>query len=230
MHHKPSPSLAIVIPVFNEAKILPNVLKALKTLSVEELVFVDGGSTDNTVALIREQGFVCLQSEAGRAKQMIVGTQNTKSDIILYLHIDTLISSSNILNIKKAYNQGYLSGRFDIILSNSSITYRIISFFINARSCLTKVSTGDQGIFVSRQAYEAVGGYPDIALMEDIALTKALKRLGKVVCLHDKLVTSSRRWEKHGVLKTIFLMWKLRFLFWIGVSPEKLAEIYRDAR
>ncbi len=227
---KPYPSLAIVIPVFNEATILPAVLQSFETLSVEELVFVDGGSTDHTVALIRESGFVCLQSEAGRAKQMNMGAQHTSSDIILFLHIDTSISSSHISNIKKAYKQGFLSGRFDVQLSNTSIIYRIISFFINTRSRLTKISTGDQGIFVTRKAYEAVGGYPEIALMEDIVLTSALKKIGKVACLHDKLVTSSRRWENHGIINTVLLMWKLRLLFWLGVSPDKLASMYRDAR
>ncbi|HID36175.1 MAG TPA: glycosyltransferase [Ghiorsea sp.] len=230
MQNNTSASLAIVIPVFNEGKVLPAALKSLQELAVDELIFVDGGSVDNTVSLIQDAGFVCLQSEAGRAKQMNFGTQNTTSDIILYLHIDTTLSSSNILSIKKTYNQGYKSGRFNISLSNKSITYRIISYFINYRSCLTKVSTGDQGIFVTREAFAAVGGYPDIPLMEDVLFTKQLRRIGKVACLKDVLVTSSRRWEEHGVFSTVWLMWKLRFLFWLGVSPSKLAKMYRDAR
>ena len=197
---------------------------------MEELVFVDGGSSDNTVALIESSGFVCLQSEAGRAKQMNFGTQNSVSDIILYLHLDTRLSSSNISNIKKTYNHGFISGRFNIRLSNIALRYRIISFFINVRSCLTKVSTGDQGIFVSRRAYEAVGGIPDIPLMEDVAFTKLLRKHGKVACLKDVLMTSSRRWEQHGVYKTVYLMWKLRFLYWLGVDPTKLAKMYKDAR
>ncbi len=205
-------------------------LKSLQGLAVDELIFVDGGSQDNSVKLIQDAGFVCLQSEPGRAKQMNLGTRYTKSEIILYLHIDTSINSSNILNIKKTYSQGFLSGRFNILLSNRAITYRIISFFINVRSCLTKVSTGDQGIFVSREAYEAVGGIPDIALMEDVAFSKKLKKLGKVACLKDTLITSSRRWETCGVWRTIYLMWKLRLLFWLGVSPDTLAKMYRDAR
>ena len=209
---------------------MPSALKSLQELAVDELVFVDGGSWDNTVNLIENAGFVCLKSQAGRARQMNLGTTHTSSDIILYLHIDTSISSSNILSIKKTYSQGFLSGRFNIQLSNRALTYRIISFFINVRSCLTKVSTGDQGIFVSREAYEAVGGIPDIALMEDVAFSKKLKKLGKVACLQDTLITSSRRWETCGVWRTIYLMWKLRLLFWLGVSPDTLAKMYRDAR
>ena len=219
-----------MIPVFNEAKILPDALKTLQGLAVEELVFVDGGSTDITVQLIQDAGFTCLLSEAGRAKQMNFGTKNTKSNIVLYLHIDTTITSSNISNIKKTYNQGFIAGRFNVCLSGSALSYRIISFFINIRSCITKVNTGDQAIFVTRKAYDAVGGIPDIPLMEDVAFSKRLRVHGKVVCLRDTLVTSSRRWEKYGVFSTIWLMWKLRFMFWVGASPDKLAEMYRNMR
>ncbi|MDQ7005593.1 MAG: TIGR04283 family arsenosugar biosynthesis glycosyltransferase [Ghiorsea sp.] len=231
MQDKGYPSLAIVIPVFNEGSILSCALTSLQMLAgVDDIIFVDGGSTDNTVSLIQDAGFVCLQTEAGRAKQMNAGTQYTTSDIILYLHVDTSIYSSHILNIKKSCHQGFLSGRFDVSLSGCGAIYQIISFFINLRSCLTKVSTGDQGIFVTRKAFDDVGGYPNIPLMEDVALSKALRKLGKAACLRDKLVTSSRRWEQHGVLKTVLLMWKLRFLFWLGVSPKSLAQMYKEVR
>lgn len=224
------PSLAIVIPVFNEEKYLPHALKEIQRLELEtsdELIFIDGGSNDNTKQLIQDAGFHCLISEAGRAKQMNVGSQNTESDIILFLHIDTSLGSSNISSIKKTYNQGFLSGRFNIRLSNNRLSYRIISFFINMRSCLTKVSTGDQGMFVTRDSFMAVGRFPEVALMEDIALSKKLRVLGKVACLQDELTTSSRRWEHHGIVKTILLMWKVRLLYWLGVNPEKLAKMYR---
>ena len=227
------PSLAIVIPVFNEEKTLAHAIKRIQRLELDatdELVFVDGGSTDKTKRLILDAGFKCLNSELGRAKQMNKGAKNTKSDIILFLHIDTSISSSNISNIKKTYSQGSLSGRFNICLSGHNISYRIISFFINLRSCLTKVSTGDQAIFVSRHVFENVGGFPELALMEDVALSKKLRTIGHVACLKDTLTTSSRRWEKHGIMKTVVLMWKLRLLYWLGRDPEKLVKIYRNAR
>jgi len=228
-----SPSLAIVIPVFNEEKTLIDALGHLQRLELEpadQLVFIDGGSTDKTIQLIRDAGFQCSISEQGRAKQMNKGAEITKSDIILFLHIDTSLNSSNISNIKKTYNQGFLSGSFNVRLSGVGLNYRIISFFINLRSYLTKVSTGDQAIFVSRQVFEDVGGFPDIPLMEDVALSKKLKAIGRVACLKDTLTTSSRRWEKHGVIKTVLLMWKLRFLYWLGVAPDKLAKMYRNAR
>ena len=227
------PSLAIVIPVFNEEKTLADALKSIQNLELEaadELVFVDGGSTDKTKQLILDAGFQCLASAQGRAKQMNKGAASTNSDIILFLHIDTAISSSNISNIKKTYNQGYVSGRFNIRLSESNISYRIISFFINLRSSLSKISTGDQAMFVARDVFEDIGGFPELPLMEDIALSKKLKSIGRVACLKDTLITSSRRWQKHGIAKTVVLMWKLRFLYWLGVSPERLAKMYRDAR
>lgn len=228
-----NPSLAIVIPVYNEAQVLPDALTALGGLSMGSsdcIVFIDGGSTDQSRALIEAGGFRCITSAPGRAKQMNTGMKNTHSDIILYLHIDTSISSCNISNIKKSYKQGYISGRFDISLSNSSVTHRIISFFINMRSRMTKIATGDQGMFVRRDILSKIGGFRDIPLMEDIELSSRLRRLGKVACLRDKLVTSSRRWEDHGIFRTVYLMWKLRFLYWLGVSPQKLTKMYRAPR
>lgn len=227
---KGSASVAIVIPTYNEARILPQALKLLDGLSVDELIFVDGGSTDESRVLIQTQGYTCLLSELGRAKQMNLGAKNTESDIILFLHIDTSLTSSNISNIRKAYAQGFLSGRFDVRLSNPSLTYRIISFFINLRSRVSQISTGDQAIFVRREIFEAVGGFPELPLMEDVAISKRLKRFGKVACLYDKLTTSSRRWEQRGLVRTVVLMWEIRLLYWLGVSPEKLVVMYRETR
>lgn len=224
---KEAPSLAIVIPIYNEAKILPETLNMLAKLAVEEIIFVDGGSTDSSKTLISKAGHTCLQSGLGRGQQMNFGTKYSHSDIILYLHVDTSILSSNISSIKKSYNHGFISGRFDVTFSNKSLRYLIISFFINVRSRLSNINTGDQAIFVRRDIMEQIGGYPDIVLMEDIALSKRLKRLGRIISLRDKVITSSRRWEENGTVKTILLMWKIRFLYWAGVSPDKLAKLYR---
>lgn len=218
---------SIIIPIYNEEKVLSHALMGISWLPKKQVIFVDGGSTDASATIIRQAGYVCLQSAPGRALQMNHGAYLCKSDILVFLHIDTSFNSSNLLNIKKAYIQGYLSGRFDISLSNNSLRFRIISFFINIRSRLTRISTGDQVIFVRNDVFRLLHGYPDIALMEDVALSARLRRLGTVACLSDKVITSSRRWEAHGAFRVILLMWKIRFLFWLGVSPEKLNRMYR---
>jgi len=227
---KPNPSISIVIPIYNEEKVLPQALLELKNLDVEQIIFVDGGSTDKSRVLIQEAGYHCLLSRAGRAKQMNFGSNDSRSDIILYLHIDTSLYSSNISSIRKSYNDGASSGRFNVKLYSSALTYCSISYFINLRSRLSKVSTGDQAIFVRRDLFEEIGGYADIPLMEDVELSKRLRKVGKVACLTDHVVTSSRRWEENGVFTTVYLMWKLRFLYWLGITPEKLSKMYRDAR
>ena len=227
MEIKPPPSLAIVIPVFNEVKALPYALKMLHDLSVDEIIFVDGGSNDKSRELIKANGYQCLTSLAGRAKQMNLGANNIKSDIILFLHVDTEFHSSHVSIIKKSYTEGFSSGRFDITFTDNSLTYRIISFFINMRSRLTKLSTGDQAMFMRREVFEQQGGFKDIPLMEDIEISKRLRTVGNVICLREKVVTSNRRWKNFGILKTIILMWKLRLLFWLGISPAKLAQIYK---
>ncbi len=225
-----TPSVAIVIPIINEAKVLPDTLKSLHGLPVDELVFVDGGSTDSSRALIAAQNYQCLISPPGRAKQMNLGAHSTRSDIILFLHADTRLSSSHILNIKKSYIEGFSSGRFDIRFADRALTYRIISFFINVRSRLTKVSTGDQAMFVRRELFMQLEGFKDIPLMEDIELSKRLRAAGNVKCLTDKVVTSNRRWQNFGIARTVLLMWKLRLLFFLGVPPAKLALMYRGER
>ncbi len=224
------PSISIIVPVFNEEKALSAALPMLLQLVEVEIIFVDGGSTDKSRHMIQEAGFLCLTSGAGRAKQMNTGANHAKGDIFLFLHIDTSISQSNLSSIRKSYTEGFNSGRLNVLLSKRVLSHCIISFFINIRSRVSKVSTGDQAMFVRQDIFRQLGGYADIALMEDVELSKRLKKVGKVACLKDKVVTSSRRWEQYGVLKTVYLMWKIRFLYWIGVSPTKLAKLYREAR
>lgn len=220
-------SAVVVVPIINEANIIPQALTGLSWLPKNQIIFVDGGSSDGSAALLSERGYKCVQSEAGRAVQMNYGANISKSDIVVFLHIDTSFNSSNFLNIKKAYKQGYLSGRFNVKLSNNDIRYRIISFFINIRSRLTKISTGDQIIFVRRDVFNLIGGYEQIPLMEDVALSRQLRRLGCVACLKDTVITSSRRWQARGIVSTVILMWKLRLLYWLGVDVNKLSKMYR---
>jgi len=225
------PSVAVVIPVYNEAEILPNVLPTVQALTVSELCFVDGGSEDETRHILAASGVKYMQSLAGRAVQMNAGSNACKSDIILFIHADTILSQSHIEAIKECMqDENVVGGHFDVQLSGIHWMFRVIEWMMNFRSCLTGISTGDQCQFVRRSAFEKMGGFPEQALMEDIELSKRLKRLGKMVCVHEKVITSSRRWQKHGISRTILLMWKLRILYFFGVKPNKLANIYRNVR
>lgn len=219
------------MPVFNEAQLLPEKLTSLKALNADEMVFIDGGSTDGTQQLLEASGVTWYTGVRGRAAQMNLGAGKCKSDIILFIHIDTEIDENNISAIKSAMKQQDLAGgRFDIRLSGHHPAYRIISWFINIRSRWSKISTGDQAMFVRRAMFEQMGGFADLPLMEDVEFSKRLKRQGNVACLRQRVTTSSRRWQQHGIIRTVLLMWRLRLLYWLGTPAEKLAAMYQNAR
>ncbi|MDX8408191.1 MAG: TIGR04283 family arsenosugar biosynthesis glycosyltransferase [Mariprofundaceae bacterium] len=224
-------TIAVVVPVLNEAGEMAEHLPGLLGLQAGELLCVDGGSNDDTLAVLEAADIHCLSSEPGRARQMNAGAEEVTSDIILFLHMDTKISSSHLSDIESAMQAGdTVGGRFDVRLSGNHPMFRIIEWFINVRSRLSRISTGDQAMFVRRDVFEQMGGFADIPLMEDIEFSRRLKCRGRIACLRKPVVTSSRRWEKHGILKTIWLMWKLRFLYWRGIPADKLAGMYREAR
>jgi len=224
-------SIAIIIPVFNEASVLPELIEQLQAVGADELIFVDGGSCDESRRLLEYSGVRWLQSESGRATQMNVGAEDCISDILLFIHADTLINYSNISALREEMKDAsYVGGRFDVCLSGDALSFRLIEWLINMRSRLTGISTGDQCQFVRRSVFEQMGGFPEQLLMEDIEFSRRLKRQGRIACLRETVITSSRRWEQHGIVATVWLMWKLRFLYRFGVSPEKLAQMYRQAR
>lgn len=225
-------SVAIIVPVLNEESALKQHIIQFKSLEkYADIIFCDAGSDDNTCALLKNHGMHYCHSLRGRALQMNAGADACKNDIFVFIHADTVISSSDIELVKIVMqDKSVVGGRFDVRLSGKGFSFRMIEFMINLRSRITRVSTGDQCQFVRRSVFERMGGFPDQALMEDVEFSKRLKQYGKVACLKNKVVTSSRRWEKHGIVKTILLMWKLRFLYWLGASPEKLAEMYKNAR
>jgi len=228
---QPESSIAIIVPVFNEERVLPELIANLQQMDANELIVVDGGSTDHTCRLLADSHIRWISSILGRAAQMNAGLQECKSDILLFIHSDTIINSSHLLAVKQAMqDESVVGGRFDVRLSGDWFAFRVIAYFINMRSRLSGISTGDQCQFVRRSVFERMGGFPEQALMEDIEFSKRLKRYGKLACLRQKVGTSSRRWERYGVMRTVWLMWKLRFLYWLGVSPEKLAQAYRQAR
>ena len=220
--------ISIIIPVLNEEKSVKALLQQLQIYRQQghEVIVVDGGSDDETVSISKPIADKVITSDSGRARQMNKGVAESTNEVLWFLHADTSIPENVIETIKKSLNK-YDWGRFNIELSGPQFIFRIIEKMINIRSCLSGVATGDQGIFVNRKIFDSVGGYSEFPLMEDVALSKKLKTISQPACIKETLTTSSRRWEKSGIIKTILLMWYLRFLYWIGVTPDKLAKLYR---
>jgi len=225
------PTVAIIVPLLNESARLSKLLEMLTALNADEVMLVDGGSTDGSDLLLSASSFKWIRSQPGRAMQMNSGAALCKSDTLLFLHADTEIARAALDAARSAMSRSEIvGGRFDVELSGDRPVFSLISFMVNLRSRLTGINTGDQCQFVRREVFEQLGGFAEQPLMEDVAFSKRLKRVGRIVCLRDKVTTSSRRWEQHGALKTILLMWKLRLYYWLGISPKRLATIYRDAR
>ncbi len=219
---------SIIIPVLNEAVSLPACLEALQSLRNQaEIIVVDGGSSDATVMLAAGPADQVIHAHKGRALQMNAGAHHAQGDILVFLHADTVLPDNALALIEHQLTQGRHWGRFDIRLRGRPVMLKMVAFLMNQRSRLTGIATGDQVIFVKRQAFFSVGGYPDIALMEDIALSTLLKNnIGPPVCLNAKATSSGRRWETFGVFRTILLMWSLRLRYFFGAEPSELAERY----
>ena len=222
-------SLAIVIPVLNEAANLSRLLPDLaRDCPGAEIVVVDGGSHDDTAAVLaRRPGSRLLAAARGRALQMNLGARATTGDTILFLHADTRLPDGAAPAIETALAvPGVVGGRFDVRFDTDRPIFRMIAWFMNTRSRASGICTGDQAIFVRRADFEAVGGYPEIPLMEDIELCRRLKRRGRLRALRLRVTTSARKWEREGPLRTIGLMWALRLLHFFGVAPARLHRWY----
>ncbi|RPH83085.1 MAG: glycosyltransferase, partial [Candidatus Rokuibacteriota bacterium] len=215
-------SLSIVIPALDEAANLARVLPGLVAREpAAEVLVVDGGSADDSrAAVARVPSVRWLSGPRGRARQMNAGARAARGDILLFLHADTVLPEGAGAAIVAALaDAGTVGGRFDVRLDSRRPLLALVGWLMNRRSRLTGICTGDQGIFVRRTVFEALGGYPDIPLMEDVELSRRLKRRGRLVALPLRVVTSARKWEREGVVRTIVLMWGLRLLYALGVSP-----------
>jgi rSAM/selenodomain-associated transferase 2 len=219
--------LSVVIPVLDEAAGIEASLRALAPLRQRgaEIVVVDGGSSDGTPVLARALADRVIEAPRGRASQMNAGAAVAGGGVLLFLHADTrLPDSADRLILDGLTEAGLVWGRFAVRFNGGRLA--LIAFMMNWRSRLTGIATGDQAIFVTRTAFDEAGGFPRIALMEDVALSARLKRLGNPLCLRAKVTTSPRRWEQHGVFRTALLMWKLRLAYFFGADPIHLAETY----
>jgi rSAM/selenodomain-associated transferase 2 len=223
------PGLSIIIPVLDEAEAIVAALQALAPLRQQgaEVIVVDGGSRDRTMELARLDADRVISGPRGRAAQMNAGAALACGEILLFLHVDTGLPDGADQDIREGLARTCRPwGRFDVTIAGESPLLPMIALAMNLRSRLTGIATGDQAMFITRAAFDKVGGFPDIALMEDIALSRALKRVSRPLCLAHKVTTSGRRWEKHGVLRTVFLMWRLRLAYYCGAAPHRLAQRY----
>jgi rSAM/selenodomain-associated transferase 2 len=222
--------LSIIIPTLNESASIAATLARVQAMRARgcEVIVVDGGSTDGTAEIAALLADRVVTSERGRARQQNAGADAASGEVLLFLHADTHLPEDAdrlVLGGLKSSGRGW--GRFDVRLTGRHPLLRIIERMIGVRSRLTWIATGDQAIFARRAWFGRAGRFPEIPLMEDVALSKALKRLGPPLCLRETVTTSSRRWEERGVLPTMVLMWRLRWAYWRGADPAELAKRYR---
>jgi rSAM/selenodomain-associated transferase 2 len=222
------PTLCIVVPVLDEAQTLAPRLQALQGLRARgaRLVVVDGGSQDATWAIARTHADLALRAPRGRASQMNAGAAACPADVLLFLHADTALPEDADQLVGCALQGRSAWGRFDVRIDSDRPLLRLVGFMMNWRSRGSGIATGDQAMFIRHDLFVQVGGFPELPLMEDIALSKALKRHGRPACLRQRVTTSARRWERGGVWRTIFLMWRLRAAYFLGADPKQLAIRY----
>jgi len=220
--------ISVIIPALNEAEGIMPALARLQELRERghELILVDGGSSDGTPECAAGLVDHLLQSARGRARQMNAGAKVATGDILLFLHADTWLPDDADRYLFACLGDGGGWGRFDVRLSGDHPFYRLIELGMNLRSRLTGIATGDQAMFMSRRLFDRVGGFKEMDLMEDIVMSRRLKRISRPVCLRQRAITSSRRWERNGILRTVFTMWYLRLAWFLGRDARRLAEKY----
>ncbi|HLX79661.1 MAG TPA: TIGR04283 family arsenosugar biosynthesis glycosyltransferase [Burkholderiales bacterium] len=216
--------LSIIVPALNEAQGIVRALQALAPLRARghEVIVADGGSEDGTRELAAAHADRVITAPRGRASQMNAGAAAATGAALLFLHADSALPEGADRLVAEALG-GRAWGRFDVRIEGRSPLLVVVAFFMNVRSRLTGIATGDQAIFVRRAAFP---GYPEIALMEDVALSRSMMRLSRPACLREKTVTAGRRWERNGVVRTVLLMWRLRLAYFLGASPDELARRY----
>jgi len=245
-------TIAIIIPTLNEEQALPDTLACARRLGFDEIIVVDGSSSDRTLEIVHDLQVRCstfdvqplpnleprtsnsitlLTSASGRAQQMNAGAAHSQADVLLFLHADTHLPADARHAIELALDDSAcVGGRFDVRFEQDSGLAWLVAQLINLRSRWSGIATGDQALFVRRPTFEQLGGFAEIPLMEDVDFSRRLKRAGRVAPLRARVTTSYRRWEHCGAFRTIVLMWTLRFLYWVGVNPHKLKDLYASVR
>lgn len=221
--------ISVIVPAYNEVGVIGKLLDALAPLRRRghEVVMVDGGSDDGTAACAAPRADAVLTAPRGRARQMNAGAVAARGEVLWFLHADSDVPRNADAPIRTAVADGAQWGWFDVRLSGTHPALRMVEWMMNRRARLSRIATGDQGLFITRRLFHAVGGFADIELMEDVELSARLRRCGRPAPLSVPLGTSSRRWERDGILRTIVLMWRLRLAYALGADPSHLARRYR---
>ena len=222
--------ISVIIPILNEAKVLETTLSQLQPeLGPHELIVVDGGSTDTSVRIAEKYGKVVI-SERGRAKQLNTGAAAATGEILIFLHADIWLESGAFAAVTTALSSGYVGGGFRQKIDGESGLYRLIEIAGDIRGRYLKIFYGDSGIFLARTNFEKIGGFPDVPILEEMEFSKGLQRLGKTTLLTPYIHISARRWEARGIVRTTLNNWMITLLYFLGVSPEKLARLYSHIR
>lgn len=225
-------TFSIILPVLNESDDIRGIIGRLNDIRAQEneIIIVDGGSTDATVSLLTQAGFRVLSGGMGRGLALNLGARAARGDVLVLLHADTHLPPPwRPLILEALSDPRCVWGRFDVLIEGRSVLLPMVGALMNIRSRLTGIATGDQAIFIQRAAYERIGGIPEQPLMEDIELSRRLKKLSRPACLRAKVTTSGRRWDRRGVVRTILEMWTLRALYFFGLSPERAYRIYKKS-
>ena len=220
--------LSFIIPTLNEEAFIRSCLEPLQHYreNGHEVILADGGSTDSTMEIAKPLVDRIIPGERGRARQMNAGAAAAAGDVYLFVHADTQLGTGIGDLLTERIRTARAWGRFNIRLSGSHPLLRIIEIFMNLRSRITGIATGDQVIFITRTLFQERGGFPEVPIMEDVEMSARLLRVCRPVCLREKVVTSSRRWERNGIIRTVLKMWYLRMIYFCGADPESLARKY----
>ncbi|MCT0224917.1 TIGR04283 family arsenosugar biosynthesis glycosyltransferase [Synechococcus sp. CS-1328] len=223
------PRLSVIIPLLNEARAVRQFGAAWQTMAASgaEVLLVDGGSEDGTLVLIQQLGLQVVAAERGRGRQLQAGAERSRGEILLFLHADTQLPADGLELVRRSLHSPHCWGRFDVRIDGQQRMLAVVAWAMNLRSRLSGIATGDQAMFMTREAYRQSGGFTPQPLMEDVDLSARLKALAPPVCLKAQVTTSGRRWERNGVVRTILLMWSLRLAYRLGVPASTLARLYR---